>query len=239
MRYSLRDLAALSRTPVGRRRFLTGVCYYGWPLLAPPAALYRRTLTRGTRIVAVTGSFGKTTTARAIATVLSGRPAPPRVNVNFKGFLALAMLSIRPGERHRVLEIGLERPGEMKAYARTLRPDVAVVTAVGSDHNRSLPSLEVTRAEKSALVRVLLSSGLTVLNGADPEVRSSRERTRGRIVTYGFDAANTVRATEVTLDWPRGMRVRITTPEGMREARVQLVGRPMVYAVLAAVAVAR
>ena len=69
----------------------------------------------------------------------------------------------------------------MKAYARTVGPDVAVITAIGSEHHRSLGTLEVTRAEKSWMLQVLPASGAAVLNGDDPV---SREL--GRDVAINF-----------------------------------------------------
>lgn len=238
MRYTLRDVTALLRTPVGRRRFVTGASYYGWPVLAWPAALYRRTIARKTRVIAVTGSFGKTTTTRAIWTVLNGRPAPPRLTPNYKGFLALELLRIRPGQRHLVLEVGLSRLNQMADYARVIRPDIAVVTCIGTEHHRSFRTFEVTRSEKSHLVRVLPPSGTAVLNGDDPNVRWMSGQTRARVVTFGFDEMSDVRASELALDWPRGTRFRLATRAGTREVRVRLLGRPMVYPILAAVAVA-
>lgn len=237
MRYRFTHIPALLSTPLGRRRLRSSVSYHGWPFLAWPAALYRRTLVRTTRVIAVVGSFGKTTTTRAILAALGGDPRAA-VNHNAKCFLALALLRVRPHQRHLVLEVGISGPNQMAEYARVIRPDIAVVTAIGSDHNRLLGSLEVTRAEKSHIVRVLSGSGAAVLNGDDPNVRWMRGQTRARVVTFGFDGTNDVRASLPVLDWPHGMRFRLFTREGARDVHVRLVGRPMVYPILAAVAVA-
>jgi UDP-N-acetylmuramoyl-tripeptide--D-alanyl-D-alanine ligase len=237
LRHRLSDLPARLRSPLGRRLLLMSFIYHGWPFLARPAALYRRTLARSTRVVAVTGSFGKTTAARAIETALGGQ-APATGYRNAHGFVALTVLRIRPGQRHKIIEIGLGGPNEMESYASVIRPDVAVVTSIGSEHNRSFGSLEVTRNEKAHLVRALSPSGIAVLNGDDPNVRWMRGETRARVVTYGFADGNDVRADAPVLDWPHGMRVRIFTREGTHDARVRLVGRPMVYPILAAMTVA-
>ena len=71
MRFRLRDLPAMLRTPAGRMHVRQGIAYRSWPLLSPLAQMYRRTLVRDTRVIAVTGSFGKSTTARAIAAAYS------------------------------------------------------------------------------------------------------------------------------------------------------------------------
>ena len=237
MRYRLSDVPVLLSTPLGRLRVKVAACSRAWPFLARPAALYRRTLVRTTRVIAVAGSFGKTTTTRAILAALRRDPRAA-VNRNAKCFLALALFAIRPGQRHAVIEVGISERNEMARYARVIRPDIAVVTSIGSEHNRSLGSLDVTRAEKAHIVRVLPPFGLAVLNGDDPNVRWMSEQTQARIITFGFGETNGVRAGPPVVDGPHGMRFELFTPHAVREARVRLIGRPMVYAILAAVAVA-
>src|SRR5690349_17967781 len=114
MHYKLRDLPALLRTPVGRVQFLNGLfCYRAWPLLASAAAIYRRTLVRRTRLVAVVGSFGKTTTTRAVTTALGMTPHRWS-GLNHFGFVAAAIFRIRPGQRHAVVEVGIMFRGAMR-----------------------------------------------------------------------------------------------------------------------------
>ena len=131
MRYRLADIPALLRTPVGRAAVRGGVLHRTWPLLARLAMGYRATLVRRTRVVAVVGTFGKTTTARAVTIALGNDPGP---NIPGNAFAAAAreVLRIRPRDRRAVIEIAISRPGLMRTYARMVHPDVAVVTSVGS-----------------------------------------------------------------------------------------------------------
>jgi UDP-N-acetylmuramoyl-tripeptide--D-alanyl-D-alanine ligase len=77
-----------------------------------------------------------------------------------------------------------------------------------------------------------------VLNGDDPNVRWMATQSRARVVTFGFGEDNDVRATGVTIDWPRGTRFTLhTANHPARELRIRLLGRPMVAAALGAVAV--
>ncbi|MBI4525204.1 MAG: hypothetical protein HY695_15480 [Deltaproteobacteria bacterium] len=208
-----------------------------WPLLCRLANLYRRTILRSTRVVAVVGSFGKTTTARAVLSALGEAPNPG-VILHVRVWLCATIFRPRPRQRHSVVEVPITGPGQMARYAHAVRPDIAVVTAVGSDHNRSLGSLEVTRNEKAEMVRILPVSGLAVLNGDDSNVLWMAGQTRARVVTFGFGEANDIRATAMKLEWPRGTRFRLLTPMGFHDICVRLIGRPGVYATLAAVAVA-
>jgi UDP-N-acetylmuramyl pentapeptide synthase len=236
MRFRIRDLPAMSGTPAGRMHVRQGIAYRSWPLLSRLARLYRHTLVRKTRVIAVVGSFGKSTTTRAVAAAL-GVPEHGSMLSNSWSWIAFALMRIRPGQRHAVIEVGISKPGLMKGYARTVGPDVAVVTAIGSEHHRSLGTLEVTRAEKSWMLQVLPASGAAVLNGDDPNVMWMKEKTRARVVTFGFGAACDVRADEVRPDWPRGTCFRLTAFGEERDVAVRLLGRHMIYPILAAVAV--
>ena len=126
----------------------------------------------------------------------------------------------------------------MAQYASVVRPDITVVTSIGSEHHRSMRSLEATCAEKAEMVRSLRASGLAVLNGDDPNVRGMAGQTVARVVTFGFDEANDVRAGDVSLtDWPYGTRFTLHAGGESRPVRIRQVGRTMVYPALAAVAV--
>jgi UDP-N-acetylmuramyl pentapeptide synthase len=236
VRFRLRDVPAMLGTPAGRLHVRQGIGYRCWPLLSRLARLYRRTLVRRTRVIAVAGSFGKSTTTRAIAAAL-GVAEHRSMLLNAWFWIAFALLRIRPGQRHAVIEVGISRPGQMKGYARTVGPDIAVITAIGSEHHRSLGTLEVTRAEKSWMLQVLPASGAAVLNGDDPNVMWMKEKTRARVVTFGFGADCDVRADGVRLDWPRGTHFHLQAFGEERDVAVRLLGRHMIYAVLAAIAV--
>lgn len=236
MRYGLKDIPELLVNPIGRSRLVYGIWYRSWPVLFHLATLYRRTLIRNTRIVAVVGSFGKSTTTRAVLTAL-GRNINPLYDRNAWSSVARAVFRIRPYDRHAVIEAGIGAPGQMTPYARMIRPDIVVVTSIGSEHNRSLPTLEATREEKSEMVRALSESGIAVLNGDDPNVLWMKSQTRARTITFGIDEANDISASDITLDWPNGTRFKLHADGEIRDIRIRLFGKHMVYSILAAIAV--
>ena len=233
----LRDLWELLRRPAGLRRLRRGVLFLLWPLTSRLARLYRFTFARKVRIIAVVGSLGKTTAVSAIAAALDV-PTTLKPGANSIYRLAVAILCMRPRDPLLVLETGIERKGQMAPISTVIRPEVAVVTSIGSDHCRSLGTLESTRHEKAYMVRCLPPSGVAVLNGDDPNVLWMRGETRARVVTFGFGEANQIRASAPQLDWPRGMRFRLRAEGEEREVRIGLFGRHMIYPALAAVAVA-
>jgi UDP-N-acetylmuramoyl-tripeptide--D-alanyl-D-alanine ligase len=238
MRYRLRDIPAMLRTPGGRRQVVDGANYRLWPAWSRLAALHRRTLARDTHVVAVTGTFGKSTTVRAVAAAL-GAPFGHTSMMNAWTSIARSVLRIRPGQPHAVIEVGISGPGELARYGRMVRPDVAIVTSIGSEHHEKLPTLEDKRGEKVLLVRALGPSGVAVLNGDDPHTRWMASSAPGRVVTYGTGERCDVRASDVRLDWPRGTRFRLSAFGDERDVAIRLIGRQMIYPVLAAVAVSQ
>ena len=119
-----------------------------------------------------------------------------------------------------MLEVSINRRGQMARHARTVRPDIVVFTSIGSEHHRSLGSLDDTLEEKARILSGLRPGGLLVLNGDDARVRTLASRVRVPVVTFGAGDGNDFRATEVRLDWPRGMRFSLHTPDGIHEARL-------------------
>lgn len=237
MRYRWRDIPALFATAAGRGQIVEGVRYRAWPVTSRLARAWRRTLARRTRVVAVVGSAGKSTAVRAVAAALGIAPSDTMLH-NAWGSISRAVLRIGRRQRRAAIEVGIADKGQMRRYAEVVLPDVTVVTSIGSEHQRSLGTLEVTRDEKAWMVRALPPGGVAVLNGDDPNVIWMRGETRARVVTFGFGAGCDVRAIEVRIDWPRGTRVRIEAFGEERDATIRLVGRHLVYAALAALAVA-
>jgi len=237
MRYGYRHIPALLRTPLGRKRLRLSAFGRMWGVLRVVGGFYRRTALRTTRVVTVVGSFGKTTTARAVTAAL-GLPENPRIEANTSSSVPAALLRRPPGARYAVLEIGIAKPGEMALHAWTVRPDVTVVTSIGSEHNRFLGTLEATRAEKFEMVRALPRTGTAVLNGDDPRLLWMAERSPAPVLTYGFGPGNDVRATRLCIDWPHGTVFTLHAGGGSYRVRTRLVGWPSVHGLVGGAAVA-
>jgi UDP-N-acetylmuramyl pentapeptide synthase len=221
----------------GYRLVIDGLVNRTWPRMRRLAVLYRRWIIPRTCIIAVVGSLGKTTTRRMVAAGLGGRV--PRQWGNSYAFVAMSLFRVWPWHREAVMEVGIGVPGEMAPIADFLKPDVAVVTSIHhSEHNRSLPTLEDTRAAKVDMVRALRPGGTAILNGDDPHVMWMATQTKARVITFGMGPENEVRATDVRIDGTAGTRFTLHAAGTAREVRIKLLGRHMVYTALAAVAVA-
>jgi UDP-N-acetylmuramoyl-tripeptide--D-alanyl-D-alanine ligase len=237
MRYTLSDFYYLWKTPIGRIQFFHGVFQRSWPLLWIIAFLYRRLFLRKVNIIVVIGSYGKTTTLRAVKTMLQ-KPLSRFYQGNCWSYVAAAVLRIRPGDEYEAIEIGIDGKGQMSKYARLVNPQLVVVTSIGSEHHRSLGDLQQTRSEKSQMIRQLSSRATVFLNGDDSNVLWMRQHTRARIVTFGFHPDNDVRAVAVYSTLAKGTRFRCLIDKMDVPVKTRFLGRHMVYPILSVLAVA-
>lgn len=139
-------------------------------------AAYYRThfIDARTRVIAVTGSNGKTTTKRLIHHLLSvgfrGTASPKSFNNNIG--VPLTLLSVERDDHYVVVEIGTNAPGEVEMLGRMASPDIAVLTSVGAAHLEGLSSVEAIAAEKASLIDCLRPGGTAVVNVDRRELRS-------------------------------------------------------------------
>jgi len=186
--------------------------WLAWPVLYPAAWMWRRTALRRTRVWAVTGSLGKTSTAAAAAAA-AGAPFDPD-RPNYGSHLAAALLRCRPRQPCLVLEVGISRPGQMRAYARLLRPDLVVLTAIGTEHLHAFADQDALAREKALLPQAVARSGLVVVNGDDPRCRAIAAASAAPVVRVGVAADCEWRIASAAADWPRGTRLRLAGPGG-------------------------
>ncbi|MCL5745598.1 MAG: UDP-N-acetylmuramoyl-tripeptide--D-alanyl-D-alanine ligase [Acidobacteria bacterium] len=186
-------------------------------------------------LIAVTGSAGKTTTKDAIAHLLSGEMPVGKTVGNWNNHVGvpLSILRMPPDCRVGVLEIGMNHPGEIRALAAIAKPNIGVVTNVGSAHVENFDSIEGVALAKRELIEALPEDGVAVLNADDPRVLRFREAHRGPRITYGFSETAAVRAEDVEYG-ANGTRFRI----GRVAYETTLSGRHGVMNMLAALAVA-
>ena len=180
----------------------------------------RRRIAPG-RVVAVTGSVGKTSTKELVADMAAAHGPSTRSPGTWNGARALAgtLRSAPAGCGVCVLAVGAKKPGWLAQAAVVLRPDVVVVTNVLGDHVREFGSLAAIAAEKAELVAGLAPGGTAVLNVDDPLVTAMRGRCRERVLTYGRGEGADLRAVDVHADWPA--RLGFTLIHGGRARPIQ------------------
>ena len=194
----------------------------------------------GTRVVAITGSAGKTTTKEAVAELLSRRfqVARNKGNLNNHIGLPLSLLQLRDRPDVAVMELGMNHEGEISTLVAIAEPETRVWTNVGDAHIGFFSSTDAIADAKAEILERADPDHLLVCNADDPRIIARVGSFAGRTVTFGTSNAATVRAVDVEARGVDGMRARIVTPAGEREIHTPLVGLGNLSNLLAATAVA-
>ncbi len=173
------------------------------------------------KIVAITGSVGKTSTKDAIYAVLGSAYSARKSDKSFNSQLGVPLTILgRPNGWNSfwlwfknilwgfkliftrskypewlILEIGVDRPRGLSKLTKWLRPDIVVITRFGKvpAHVEFFDSREGVVAEKGSLVKALKPGGLLILNGDDEDAMSYRDRSKEKTLTYGVESLSTLR----------------------------------------------
>ncbi|PRY14172.1 UDP-N-acetylmuramoyl-tripeptide--D-alanyl-D-alanine ligase [Kineococcus rhizosphaerae] len=189
--------------------------------------------TRDTRVIAVTGSHGKTSVKEFLAAVLPDATAT-RGNQNNELGVPLTALRLPPTGGDLVLEVGARAVGHLTYLAGIAPPRISAVTALGLSHVGRFGSPELLARAKGELVEA--TSDLVVLNADDPRVLAMAGRTWARVVTFG--ARGDVATSGVRLDAEGRASFRLHSPAGPADVRLRVVGGHQVANAACAAAVA-
>ena len=227
------------------------------------------------KIVAVTGSVGKTSTKDAIYTILSSVTFVRKSEKSFNSEIGLPLtilgcpnawsnpfawlgnfiegmkLIVLPNHYPRtlILEVGADRPGDIKNIVRWMKPDVAVITKLSDVpvHVEFFASPEEVKKEKGFLASAVKSGGALILNADDLDVVAFGQKTlmqnSPRTITYGYKNQATLKASGYKIiykkrkgvSYPAGISYKINSGETISVHGT--IGMQNVYTTLAALAV--
>ncbi len=226
---------------------------------------------RKPKIIAVTGSAGKTTTKDAIFCVLSDGRFVRKSEKSYNSELGvpLTILGLESGwgspwrwiknivrgavvalgnsryPEWLILEVGADRPGDISRTARWLKPDVAVITSIPDVpvHVEYFDSPKAVANEKKQLAAHMKHDGILVINGDDVHTKVILNEYASQSVSFGFEGHNAFVAEEcgIQYDGKRPVGMHFYASHSNTRLSVSLLGalgRPRVYAALAALAVA-
>jgi UDP-N-acetylmuramoyl-tripeptide--D-alanyl-D-alanine ligase len=206
-------------------------------------AHYRR-MRLAPKVLAITGSNGKTTTKEMVAAILEegslgGQTLRGRVlktEGNFNNLVGLPLTLLRLREKHRVavVELGTSYPGEIQRLAEIAEPDAGIITSVAAAHLEGLSSLAGVAREKGALYRRVRADGAIAVNLDDPWVAGLAREFRGKKITYG--GRGQVRAKNSHMDGTTAMRFKLQAGRRSCHVRLNYLGRHNVNNALGAAA---
>jgi len=194
----------------------------------------------GCRVIAVTGSVGKTSTKEAIAAVLSRRHRVLKSEGNLNNEIGLPLTLLRLAAEHEraILEMGMYGLGEIARLVEIAAPEVGVVTNVGPVHLERLGSMEAIALAKAELPQGLPRDGVAILNGDDGRVLAMAGLTAATTtITYGLGAGCDLRASDVASHGLQGLEAVLHHQGEAHPVRLPWLGRHNVYTALAAAAV--
>jgi UDP-N-acetylmuramoyl-tripeptide--D-alanyl-D-alanine ligase len=201
------------------------------------AANYRRSLTL--KVLAITGSNGKTSTKDFTGSVLARKFRVTKTEGNFNNHVGLprTILEANSEDEVAVWEIGMNHPGEIAELSKIADADAAIITNIGVAHIEFMGSREAIAREKGALAEAVGLQGTVILNADDPFSKGIAARTRARVMFAGT-THGTVRAIEIRQSADGS---EFTILEGAHRCRAQLpvAGLHMVQNALLAVAAGR
>jgi len=194
----------------------------------------------GKRLIAVTGSAGKTTTKECIAHVLGGQfhVLKSLGNLNNHFGLPMQLLRLEPQYELAVIEMGMSHAGEITTLAKIAAPDEGVVTNVGLAHLESFGTQAGIARAKYELIESLPAGGHAFLNADDPYVSQFGRDFRGQVTLYGIEHPADYRAVNIDARGVLGSEFEIVGPGFRERAVLPLMGRHNVLNALVAVAVA-
>lgn len=223
----------------------------------------------GPIIVGITGSVGKSSAKEAVALALGARY---RVRSNAKNYnneigIPLTVIGAESGGSSLagwlkvfflwlgsffegtypevlVLEMGVDRPGDMTYLTSFVKPAISIVTNISSSHQEFFGSLEEIAREKGVLVEEIKASGTAILNADDPLVRAMASRTSAAMITFGFLQNADLRAENAIYNYVGedfdGISFKLVTDGAILPVRLRAVlAMHQVYAALAALAAAQ
>jgi UDP-N-acetylmuramoyl-tripeptide--D-alanyl-D-alanine ligase len=192
------------------------------------------------KVVAITGSNGKTTTKNLLRAVLAaeGPTVAPEGSFNNHVGAPISMLRVDEGTEYLVVEMGASHVGEIARLVSIVTPDIGVVLKVGLAHAGEFGGIDGVQRAKTEMVTDLPPTAVALLNGDDPRVAEMAGMTRARVVRFGIGDANDVRAEGIE-STATGTTFEYLADGARHPVALRILGEHHVTNALAALAVAR
>lgn len=199
------------------------------------------------KVVAITGSNGKTTVKEMVAAILRAhcvqqggtamQVLATEGNLNNDIGVPLTLLRLSTAHRYAVIEMGMNHPGEIAYLAKLAQPDAALVNNVQRAHLGMFANIDAVADAKAEIFTGLRWDGVAVINADDPHAGLMRVRAAGmECLEFGLEKPAPISASFTLMEY--GSRIELRTPRGTAQVQLPLPGRHNVCNALAATAAA-
>lgn len=192
------------------------------------------------KVVAITGSFGKTSTKDILYTLLFKKFYVVKTPKSFNTSLGISqtiLTEVKNNSEIFICEVGAYRKGEIKKIAKLIKPDIGVITAVAPQHLQKFGYLENIAMAKFELVENLSQNGIIILNGEYKILEDLSVHLRGVSTNFYGRMTDPYHATAITTGI-NGTSFTLHTPKGKAEIAIPFIGEHHVENFLAASAAA-
>ncbi|AUJ29177.1 MAG: UDP-N-acetylmuramoyl-tripeptide--D-alanyl-D-alanine ligase [Liquorilactobacillus hordei] len=151
------------------------------------------------KVVAITGSNGKTTTKDMVAAILGRRFNVQKTHDNFNNFIGVPMtvLSMEPNTEVLVIEMGMDHFGELDELSHLVEPDIAVITMIGEAHIEFFGTRDKIADAKMEITHGLKEDGVLIYNGDEPLLIQRTKEIAQETNTFGTSDNVNLRALNV------------------------------------------
>lgn len=222
------------------------------------------------KIIGITGSVGKTSTKEAVFAVLSTKFRARRNDKNYNNEigLPLTIIGVSSGESSLlrwlsvffkwlyvmiapikypeilILEMGADRPGDIKYLTEFIKSNIAIITDISSSHLEFFKNIEGVAKEKSILARELGEDGIAILNIDNSHIAKLNDQIRRSTLSFGFSEQAQMRATDISFNYVnndeeiRGLSFKLNYKGATIPVRLNnILAKHQIYSALAAAAV--
>ncbi len=154
------------------------------------------------KVIAITGSVGKTLTQNAIYKVLSQKykTVVGEENLDPTFRIPQTILKAKSWDKYLILEYGVEHPGDMENYLNLAKPDISIITKITPTHTKYFKNVQGVETEKSKIIKVLRPADIAILNADDKNSQNLKDHTKAKIIWFGKNAKKGVKISNFTQD---------------------------------------
>ena len=190
------------------------------------------------RVIAVTGTNGKSTTKEMIASIIETKYKTLKTQGNLNNHIGLPLTLLKREPEHEVgvLEMGMSAAGEIKRLAEIAKPDIGVITNISAGHLGQLKTIKDVQAAKGELFDSLHKEGTAIVNADDPLVLELAKSLRIKKITYGIKEPADIQASDIQNKGNQGFTFTAKIFDQAIPVKLPQIGYCNIYNALAALA---